>query len=64
MSTPARPTRSRGAGIGGGLLFLLLAGFVAFIVVQAVVGFLLKFVLAAAFVLLIVAIAVNVLRRR
>ena len=57
----------RGAGRSGGLLFLIVALFVAFLVfraaVGAVVGFV-KFAIFAAIVAVIVGLAMNVLRRR
>lgn len=63
MSTPTGTKPTRGAGVGGGLLFLAVAVFVAWLVVKVVVGFL-QWVLGIALVVLLVAIAFNVLRRR
>ena len=52
----------RGAGRSGGLLFLAVGLFVLYLIVTAVAG-LLKFVLSAAVVVVLVALAINVLRR-
>ena len=53
----------KGAGRSGGLLFLLIALFVGYLVVSTVAG-VLKLVLGAAILLVIIGLAVNVLRRR
>lgn len=53
----------RGAGRGGGLLFLLVGLFVLYLVVTAVAGAL-KLLLAGAIVIVLVLLAVNVFRRR
>ena len=53
----------RGAGRSGGLLFVLVWIFVLYLVITAVAG-ILKFVLTAAMVIVLVALVVNVLRRR
>ena len=52
----------RGAGRSGGLLFLAVGLFLLYLIVTAVAG-VLKFVLGAAVVVVLVALAVNVLRR-
>lgn len=53
----------RGAGRGGGLLFLAVVLFVAYLAVTAVAG-ILKWMLGTAFVVVVVVLAANVLRRR
>lgn len=53
----------RGAGRGGGLLFLALGLFVAYLAVVAVSG-VLRLVLGAALVLVLAVLALGVLRRR
>ncbi len=52
-----------GAGRGGGLLFLAVLLFVAYLAYEAIVGAL-RFVVSAALLALVVALAVRVLRRR
>lgn len=54
---------TRGAGRGGGLLFLALGLFVAYLAVVAVSG-VLRLVLGAALVVVLGALALGVLRRR
>ncbi len=53
----------RGAGRGGGLLFLAVVAFVAYLVVVAVTG-VLKFILGAVLTAVLVLFALSVLRRR
>lgn len=53
----------RGAGRGGGLLFLAILAFVAYLVLQALAG-LAKLLAAAVLLVGIVALGVDVLRRR
>lgn len=53
----------RGAGRGGGLLFLALGLFVAYLAVVAVSG-VLRLVLGAALVVVLAVLALGVLRRR
>ena len=53
----------RGAGRSGGLLFLAVGLFVAYLAVSAVAG-LLRFLLGAAFLVALGLLALNVLRRR
>jgi hypothetical protein len=53
----------RGAGRGGGLLFLLVALFVAYLALEAVAG-VVRIVLGTALLVLLGLLAVNVLRRR
>lgn len=53
----------RGAGRGGGLLFLALAAFVAYLSVAAVSG-VLRLVLGAALIVVLAVLAVGVARRR
>ena len=53
----------RGAGRSGGLLFVLVWVFVLYLVITAVAG-VLKLLLTAAMVVVLVALVVNVLRRR
>ena len=53
----------RGAGRSGGLLFLAVGLFVLYLVVSAVTG-VLKFVLGVGIVVVLVAFAVSVFRRR
>lgn len=53
----------RGAGRGGGLLFLAVGIFVAYLVVTAVAG-LVRFLLGGALLVVLVLLALNVLRRR
>ena len=53
----------RGAGRSGGLLFLAVGLFVLYLVVSAVTG-VLKLVLGAGIVVVLVAFAVSVFRRR
>jgi len=54
---------TRGAGRGGGLLFLALGLFVAYLAVVAVDG-VLRLALGAALVVLLAVLALRVLRRR
>ncbi|MBA2576001.1 MAG: hypothetical protein H0V05_05070 [Euzebyaceae bacterium] len=53
----------RGAGSGGGLLFLALTLFVAYLAVTAVAG-VLRFLLGTALLVVVAALALSVLRRR
>jgi hypothetical protein len=53
----------RGAGRGGGLLFLAVVLFVAYLAITAVAG-VLRFVLGTAFLVVVALLALNVLRRR
>ena len=55
--------RVRGAGAGGGLLFLALLLFVGYLVLEAVVG-VLRFLMGTAFLAVLVLLAFRVLRRR
>ncbi len=55
--------RVRGAGVGGGLLFLALLLFVGYLVLEAVVG-VLRFLMGTAFLAVMVVLALRVLRRR
>jgi len=52
-----------GAGRGGGLLFLAVLLFVAYLAFEAIAGAL-RFVVSAAVLVLVVALALRVLRRR
>jgi hypothetical protein len=52
----------RGAGRSGGLLFLAVGVFVLYLVISAVAG-VLKFILGVALVVVLGALAINVLRR-
>ena len=52
-----------GAGSGGGLLFLALTLFVAYLAVTAVAG-VLRFLLGTALLVVVAALALSVLRRR
>ena len=53
----------RGAGRSGGLLFLAVGLFVLYLVISAVAG-VLKFILGVVLVVVLGALALNVLRRR
>ena len=53
----------RGAGRSGGLLFLAVGLFVLYMVISGVVG-ILKFIIGVALVVVLGALALNVLRRR
>lgn len=57
-----RVREPRGAGRGGGLVFLVVALFVAYLAVQAVVG-VLRLVLGAVLLVALGVLAVNVVRR-
>jgi hypothetical protein len=53
----------RGAGTAGGLLFIAVLLFVAYLAVTAVAG-VLKFVIGTAFVVVIIALGLSILKRR
>lgn len=53
----------RGAGRSGGLLFLAVGIFVLYLVITVVAG-VLKFILGLGLVVVLAALAINVLRRR
>jgi len=53
----------RGAGRSGGLLFLLVALFVGYLVITTVAG-IVKFIVGALIVVVLIALAANVVRRR
>ena len=53
----------RGAGRSGGLLFLAVGIFVLYLVISAVAG-VLKFILGVVLIVVLGALALNVLRRR
>jgi hypothetical protein len=53
----------RGAGRSGGLLFIAIGLFLLYLVITAVAG-VLKFLLTAAIVVVLIALTLNVLRRR
>jgi hypothetical protein len=57
-----RPREPRGAGRGGGLVFLVVAAFVAYLAVDAVAGAL-RLVLAGVLLIVLGLLAANVLRR-
>ena len=57
MATP------QGAGRAGGLLFLLVVLFVAYLAIRAVAG-LLRLAIGAAILAVLIALAINVFRRR
>jgi UDP-N-acetylmuramyl pentapeptide phosphotransferase/UDP-N-acetylglucosamine-1-phosphate transferase len=59
----SEPGRLRGAGRGGGLLFLAVILFVAYLAVEAVSG-VIRLLLMGALVLVVVGFAVTVARRR
>jgi hypothetical protein len=63
MAEPGRRLRAQGAGRGGGLLFLAVGLFLAYLVITTVAG-VLKFLLGAALVVVLILLAINVLRRR
>lgn len=56
-------TQPQGAGRGGGLLFLAIVLFVAYLAVGALTGFL-RFLLGLGLILVLAALALNVVGRR
>ena len=54
----------RGAGRAGGILFLVVAAFVGFLILKAAIGFVFKLVLTIAVIAILVALISNILRRR